>query len=193
MNWSVLLFWILALSTGMAALAVVFSTNIVRTALWLFMTLLGVAMVYFFLGFEFLGAAQLIIYVGGILVLFVFGVMLTAQSPADRLRSRWIELILGSFVGLAFLGILGKSLLRFGESKSQPNVESVSVQQLGLGFLNAVTPEELPGLHKGHPGSTLGGFLFPFEILSVHLLVVLIGAAYLARAKRKFPSEEGKS
>ena len=64
----------------------VLSRNIVRMAVWLLFTLIGVSLLYFLLGAEFVGAAQLIVYVGGTLVLIVFGMMLTAQGPLRELR-----------------------------------------------------------------------------------------------------------
>ncbi len=73
------LFWCLALFTAGSAIATTLSTQIVRSAVWLMFTLVGVAGLYFQLGFEFLGATQILIYVGGILVLIIFAVMLTAQ------------------------------------------------------------------------------------------------------------------
>ncbi len=76
-----ILFWTIAGLTGLSAIAVVVTQNIVRAAAWLLFTLGGTAGIYFLIGADFVGATQLIIYVGGILVLVVFGVMLTAQGP----------------------------------------------------------------------------------------------------------------
>ena len=81
MDQRTLLFWIIALFTGLSAIAVLVSQNIVRSAVWLLFTLGGTAGVFFLLGADFVAATQLLIYVGGILVLVVFGVMLTAQGP----------------------------------------------------------------------------------------------------------------
>ena len=88
MSLPVVLFAVVATVTAVSALGVVLSRNIVRMAVWLLFTLIGVSLLYFLLGAEFVGATQLIVYVGGTLVLVVFGVMLTAQGPFRELRNR---------------------------------------------------------------------------------------------------------
>jgi NADH-quinone oxidoreductase subunit J len=158
----------------------------------LLFTLIGVSGLYFYLGMEFLGAAQLIVYVGGTLVLLVFGVMLTAQNPSNPVRVRGKEWLLPSLAGIALFAMLVSISLRFGETvqvPEQPQGMIPSVGTIGMSFLNiAETSPDVP-LH-GYPPEFYNaprkqnGYLLPFEILSVHLLVVLIGAAYLARAKR---------
>src|SRR5690348_2921264 len=94
------LFWILAGLTGLSAVAVVVTQNIVRAAAWLLFTLAGTAGIFFLLGADFVGATQLIIYVGGILVLVVFGVMLTAQGPFVSLKTGTAEWAIAGVVGL---------------------------------------------------------------------------------------------
>src|SRR5437763_15588057 len=81
------LFWILALITGVSAIAVVVIQNIVRCAIWLLFALAGTSVIFFLLGADFGGATQLLVYVGGTLVLVVFGVMLTAQGPFINLKT----------------------------------------------------------------------------------------------------------
>src|SRR6185437_15642622 len=106
MTLSVILFAIVAAITAVSALGVVLSRNIVRAAVWLLFTLIGVSLLYFLLGAEFLGAAQLIVYVGGTLVLVVFGVMLTAQGPMQALRTRPAEWAVGGILGAILFGLL---------------------------------------------------------------------------------------
>jgi NADH-quinone oxidoreductase subunit J len=162
----VLLFAVIASATALSALAVVFSRNIVRSAVWLLFTLIGVSLLYFLLGAEFVGATQLIVYVGGTMVLVVFGVMLTAQQQFLRIRTGPQEWVVGSVLAIALFVLLVTVSLRLGEAKTAPPPEPLpGAGPLGVGFLT--------------------NYLLPFEIISVHLLVVLIGAAYLARAKRR--------
>src|SRR5207248_9671020 len=97
---------VVATVTAVSALGVVLSRNIVRMAVWLLFTLIGVSLTYFLLGAEFVGAAQLIVYVGGTLVLVVFGVMLTAQGPLRELRTRPAEWAVGGVLGAALFGLL---------------------------------------------------------------------------------------
>jgi NADH-quinone oxidoreductase subunit J len=192
MSLSLILFFAIAFATGFSALAVVFTRNIVRSAVWLLFTLIGVSLNYFLLGAEFLGASQLSIYVGGTMVLVVFGVMLTAQGPFLKLRTKNQELAVASVLAMALFGLLVFTSLELGKSSSEPveGNNGISVGSLGAAFMNvkeAAPPAKLAGFPKGisAPERTRMGYLLPFEIVSVHLLVVLIGAAYLARAKRR--------
>jgi NADH-quinone oxidoreductase subunit J len=170
---SAVLFYILAAIAGGSAVCVVFSRNLVRAAVSLLFTLLSVAVLYFLLGAEFLGAVQMMVYVGGTLVLVVFGIMMTSTGPTQGERVTRIEWVLG--VGLAaglFLALAGASLNL--ARPSTPTGELPGVRDLGLSFLGVAFE---------------GGraYLLPFEIVSVHLLVVLVAAAYLARGKKRTP------
>src|SRR5204863_171334 len=134
MSLPVLLFIVVAAATTASALGVVLSRNIVRAAVWLLFTLIGVSLTYFLLGAEFVGAAQLIVYVGGTLVLVVFGVMLTAQGPLRELRTRPAEWVVGGILGGTLFGLLVAVALGFG--KPQPDSAALpGTGQLGLGFL----------------------------------------------------------
>jgi NADH-quinone oxidoreductase subunit J len=191
MSLPVILFAIIATLTGVSALGVLLSQNIVRAAIWLLFTLIGISLTYFLLGAEFLGAAQLIVYVGGTLVLVVFGVMLTAQGPMQTLKNKPLEWIVGGILGTVIFGlIVSVSLGAAGALKPAESNELLpGVAPLGLGFLG-VTETAPIGDVTGVPEGTRiprksVAYLLPFEIISVHLLVVLVGAAYLARAKRR--------
>jgi NADH-quinone oxidoreductase subunit J len=185
---------------------VVVTQNIVRAAAWLLFTLAGTSAVYFLLAADFVGATQLIVYVGGTLVLVVFGVMLTAQGPFVTLRAGAGEWAVTTVVGLLLFGVLGGAAALVAWPARVPQDESAatstSSQQLGqafLGITEIVPRGPITGLidAKGQPlkdkeGRPIVpqqrqpvGYLLPFEIVSVHLTVVLIGAAYLARAKRR--------
>lgn len=187
------LFYILAATTGICALAVVVTQNIVRAAAWLLFTLAGVSGLFFLLGAEFVGATQLLVYVGGTLVLVVFGVMLTAQGPFINMRISAAEWGIALAVGLLLYGVLAASLVI--SQSHQPQIEpiasdempgSVLLGQALLGQWQASPLGNLSGLPEGIQRRRTGmSYLLPFEIVSVHLLVVLIGAAYLARAKRR--------
>ena len=177
MSLPVVLFLIVAAATGFSALGVVLSRSVVRAAVWLLGTLIGVAVAYFLLGAEFLGAAQLIVYVGGTLVLMVFGVMITNQGPFAGLRTKPVEWALSGTLAL----LLFASLSVFSLKAATPNA-GASDALPGAGPLGAA--------FLGVPDERGTAFLLPFEIVSVHLLVVLVAAAYLARAKRRGPTTE---
>src|SRR5438445_13702430 len=106
------LFWTFAALTALCALAVVVSQNIVRSATWLLFTLGGVSAIFFLLGADFVGATQLLVYVGGTLVLVVFGVMLTAQGPFVTMKTSAAEWAIAGLVGLLLFGVLVFSVIR---------------------------------------------------------------------------------
>lgn len=179
-----LFFYAIATVIAVSALMVVVSQSIVRSAVWLMFTLLATAVLYFQLGADFVGATQLIVYVGGTLVLVVFGVMLTAQGPFVNLKTGAAEWALAVVAGFLFLGVL---VTTTAGAKSGTPVPGPSVEQLGQAFLGmeqATPPAKLSGM-TDPPVRMRTSYLLPFELVSVHLLVVLIGAAYLARAKRR--------
>src|SRR5277367_1724268 len=98
-NWHSFLFLLFGLVACVFAMAVVFSNNIVRMAFYLVLSLAATSGLFFLAGADFVGAMQLMIYVGGTLVLLVFGVMLTAQGPFVSMKTRggdWILAVLVS-------------------------------------------------------------------------------------------------
>lgn len=180
------LFTVFALATCLSAVAVVVSQTVVRMAFWLIISLGSTAALFFLADADFVGAAQLLIYVGGTLVLLVFGVMLTASGPYTKIATSPGETIIAGLLGLLFLFMVISSV-----SGVDWGVESAAVAKSGAPAGNTLRPLGLallgvrPDLDLGKDaGAASTGYLLPFEIVSVHLLVVLIGAAYLARAKR---------
>ncbi|HEY7090343.1 MAG TPA: NADH-quinone oxidoreductase subunit J, partial [Tepidisphaeraceae bacterium] len=159
------LFYIFALMSAVSAVAVVISKNIIRTAVALLFTLVGVAGLYFLLSAEFLAAVQLVVYAGGTLILIVFGVMLTSKSPFSRYEPKLVEVVLALSFGMVLLVVLTAGIFS-AKFNHQP-------------FAGGEYPVDKLGQ------ALLGDFLVPFEIASVLLLVVMIGAAYLAKARRK--------
>jgi NADH-quinone oxidoreductase subunit J len=189
MSLPIVLFAIVAAMTAVSALGVLLSRDIVRMAVWLLFTLIGVSLTYFLLGAEFVGAVQLIVYVGGTLVLVVFGVMLTAHGPMRGLQTRPAEWAVGGLLGVVLFGLLVAVSFQIALPPSPSENKSPGVATIGLSFLGVTETSPKTALSGVPQGSvvprTQVAYLLPFEIVSVHLLVVLIGAAYLARAKRR--------
>jgi len=186
------LFYVIAGITAACAVGVVVTQNIVRSAAYLLFTLGGTAAVFFLLGADFVGATQLLVYVGGTLVLVVFGVMLTAQGPLVSLKAGAAEWAVAAVVGVSLYAVISVSLLvqpiqvTDVTEVATPEKSRTSVK-IGEAFMNvqeATPKKKLTGMPRP-PERTRMGYLLPFEIVSVHLLVVLIAAAYLARAKRR--------
>src|SRR6185369_12790828 len=101
-----LLFWAFALVTAGGAIAVVLSQNVVRMAFWLIVSLGSTAGLFFLLDADFVGSAQLLIYVGGTLVLLIFGVMLTASGPFINIKTSPGEGIMAAVVGSLLLSLI---------------------------------------------------------------------------------------
>ena len=183
-NWHTSLFLLFAFAACACAVAVVLADNVVRMAFYLVLSLGATAGLFFLAGAEFLGAMQLMIYVGGTLVLLVFGVMLTAQSPFVAIKTSTGDRVLAGMVGAALLAVLLQSAFRV-EAWQLPAVGAVTAPTatpLGMALLGV----RVDAPAAGAPATAVrSGYLLPFEIVSVHLLVVLVGAAYLARAKRR--------
>src|SRR5262245_41593154 len=147
----------------------------------------------FLLGSDFVGATQLLVYVGATLVLVVFGVMLTAQGPFISMKTGAAEWAMSTLVGLLLFGTLAAAIaskpMQFPGEVSETGQEMTRTTTLGMALLGDEKATPATSLTDGKGGSaglrTPMSYLLPFEIVSVHLLVVLIGAAYLARAKRR--------
>jgi NADH-quinone oxidoreductase subunit J len=162
------------------AIAVVVTSNIVRMAFYLVMSLTATAGLFFLAGADFVGSMQILIYVGGTLVLLVFGVMLTSQDRFISMRTSRGEMIVALLVGACLLAVLA------GAAWSVPAWHGLSRDQAAsLSLEPTATPVGMALLGVRDDNATRSGYLLIFEIISVHLLVVLIGAAYLARARRK--------
>jgi NADH-quinone oxidoreductase subunit J len=153
------------------AVAVVVTPNIVRMAFYLVLSLAASAGLFFLAGADFVGAMQIMIYVGGTLVLLVFGVMLTSQDRFISMKTSSFELWMALGVGLCLFVLLAYA------ARSVPEWRGLTIQQVSDIPLEPTAAPIGIGL--------LSDYLLIFEIISVHLLVVLIGAAYLARARRK--------
>ncbi len=192
-NWHSCFFLLFAAVACGFAVAVTVSSNIVRMACWLVVSLTAVSGLFFLAGAEFIGAAQLMIYVGGTMVLLIFGVMLTARGPFVTMKTGGGQWVLALFVGAALFWILLQTAISNSawdgprENKLQAAASAEArpdaVGELGLGLLG-VRPDRLSQQNRVLSGG-MSGYLLAFEIISIHLIVVLIGAAYLARARRR--------
>ncbi|HEX9794288.1 MAG TPA: NADH-quinone oxidoreductase subunit J [Planctomycetota bacterium] len=167
-----------ALFAGLAvvsALVALFHRSVIHSAFALLGTLLGVAGLYVMLGADFLAMTQVLIYAGGILVLILFGLMLTPGDPGERRLSRIFGgvAIVGGFAALFALKLAGVAKWAgFGTAAElEPPVDTA--REIGLEFLRR------------------DSWLLPFELASIVLLAALVGAVFIAR--RRFPYKEGES
>ena len=191
------------------AIGVLVSRNIVRMAFYLVLSLAATAGLFFLAGADFVGAMQLMIYVGGTLVLLVFGVMLTSQERFVEMKTSAGDWVIALLAGGSLLFVLIYAAFSVRAPDGDPDwsgpdwsgitraeAEAIPVAPtatpLGMGLVGIRVDKYDPSFVTKPTGSEgMSGYLFPFEIVSVHLLVVLVGAAYLARAKRKSTARIG--
>jgi NADH-quinone oxidoreductase subunit J len=167
-------------------------------ACYLIVSLAAVAGLFFTAGADFLGAAQIMVYVGGTMVLLVFGVMLTQRGPFVSMKTGGGQWILAVVIGGALLATLLQAAFSIpgwaepskdlAEAKTLASRDAKSAtERLGLGLMGVRT-DKLDLEPKDIRRGGMSGYLLPFESISIHLVVVLVGAAYLARARRRvFP------
>jgi NADH-quinone oxidoreductase subunit J len=161
-----LAFWVLALAMAGAAIGVVRSSNVVHAALFLVVVLAGAAAQYILLLAEFVAWVQVLIYIGAIIVLFLFGIMLTRAPMRDdsgKLDNdqRWAAGIVALFIFGIFTALLVDA---FGSKEIK-----FSNRLVALGGTKSV------GL------SIFRDYVIPFEAVSMLLLAALVGAVVLAR------------
>jgi NAD(P)H-quinone oxidoreductase subunit 6 len=162
---SLVAFYLLSALTVVCALGVALSHNIVYSAFSLMGTLLGVAAIFVLLSSDFLGVVQLLVYVGGILVLSLFAIMLTHRIADVRVSNRSVGRLPGAvIVGLVFAGMVRVAVGASWVTKAAPS-PTQTVYGIGDAFLTT--------------------YILPFEIASVLLLVALIGAVVVSRKEIK--------
>ena len=154
-------FGVIALVIVASALRVVTTNNVVHAALYLVLVLAGVGGLYFILGAEFVGTTQILVYIGAIIVLFLFGIMLTrapigGEADLDN-DQRW----LGGLIAVLLLAVVSYTLIdRFEDSELPADTVTTTAQLSDALF---------------------GTYLIPFEVVSVLLLAALVGAIVVAR------------
>jgi len=155
-------FGIIATLMVFSAIRVVTAKNVVHAAAFLVVVLAGVAANFILLGAEFLAITQVLVYIGAIVVLFLFGIMLTKAPMEGEEEVRKDNWIIGAGSGLVFLALLVFALIDgFGDKKIPASLQPTSTGALS---------DEI-----------FGGYLFPFEVVSVLLLAALVGAIVIAR------------
>ncbi|MCZ6679822.1 MAG: NADH-quinone oxidoreductase subunit J [Candidatus Poribacteria bacterium] len=159
-----LVFYVFALLTVGSAVIVVTIRNIVYAAFSLMMTLFSVAGLYVFLQADFLAATQVVVYVGGILVLILFGVMMTSGRLDMKLKMERGQLFWGGLVSLLIFILLLSVITNTPQWKNVDEGASLEPTTHQIGEM--IMRQE---------------FLLPFEVTSILLLVALIGAALISR------------
>ena len=156
------LFYISASVAVLSTLMVLTRLNVVHALLYLIVSLLSVALIFFILGAPFVAALEVIIYAGAIMVLFVFVIMMLNLGPqATRHESQWLSP--GAWIGPAILStiLMGEFIYIFAKSCSINTIRSVEPKQVGIALF--------------------GSYLLGVELASMLLLAGIVGAYYLGR------------
>jgi NAD(P)H-quinone oxidoreductase subunit 6 len=165
MEISTAVFYLIAIITVGSAVVVAFSRNIIYSAFSLLGTFAGVAGLYIFLGADFVAAVQVLIYVGGILVLILFAVMLTHRITDVEITNRAVGRLPGLIVVGVFLALLIQTIRETPWVKVKELAHQPTTARIGDLFLEH--------------------YLLPFELASLVLLAAMIGAVVLSRKEIK--------
>jgi NADH-quinone oxidoreductase subunit J len=160
-----LFFWLFAALVIGGGIGTLWFRYVVHSAFALMATFLGVAGMFVLLGADFLAVTQVLIYVGGILVLILFGIMLTPPDRRERSNKRVLGLTISILGIVLFLAFRIASVARWMQ-KPEPPAIGPTAARIGKEFLRA------------------DGYLIPFELASVVLLVALIGSVFIARRRK---------
>ncbi len=178
MSGSTIIFYLLAALTLVSALLAVTTRMIFRAAIYLLFSLIGIAGIYFWLQYEFIAAVQIVVYVGGIVVLIIFSIFLTQQAgelmPKQKLGQQ-IFSALAAFCGLALvmLQLLQHEFIKTNNPSIEPSVTNIGNQMLGVND---------------------NGYALPFELVSILLLAALIGCIVIAtpsNSPSQSPADKG--
>jgi NADH-quinone oxidoreductase subunit J len=164
MTASQIIFYGISAFTLGAALLAVTTRKIFRSAIWLLFSLVGIAGLYFWMQVEFIAAVQIIVYVGGIVVLIIFSIFLTQQAGSEMpkaLFKRRLWAVLASLFGFAFSYNL---IYNYGFNQGAVKPFVVNVSDIGEQMLS-------PTQH---------GYVLPFEVVSMLLLAAMVGCIVIA-------------
>lgn len=161
-TWQQVVFWLLAVAMGFAALRVVTSGNVIHAALYLVGTLMGAAGLYVLLLAEFVAWVQVLVYVGAVVVLMLFGLMLT-RAPIGKANFDNNQRLLAALCAGALFGVMTWIMVTAfkGQRLTLAHAEGTKTQTIGTVIFSS--------------------YVWPFEVVSVLLLAALVGAVVIAR------------
>ncbi|MCX8010623.1 MAG: NADH-quinone oxidoreductase subunit J [Ignavibacteria bacterium] len=160
-----IIFYVFAITILGSAVIVVTSKNIIYSAFSLLFTFFGVSGIYILLNADFIAVVQLIVYVGGILVLILFGVMLTNKITNVQIKTDSIHVLPATIAVGIFAGILTSSLIRTNWRVQESIPYDSTIGEIGKLLVTT--------------------YLLPFELAAILLLIALIGAVMIARKEKE--------
>jgi NADH-quinone oxidoreductase subunit J len=163
MEASVIIFYLIAAFILGFALMAVTSRKIFRSAIWLLASLVGIAALYFWMELEFIAAVQIVVYVGGIVVLIIFSIFLTQKSSDDMPKPAPLRVVFSALAALFGLCFTGSLIWHYGFQPNSTTAFKLNVADIGTGMLDVNQ-----------------GYLLPFETVSILLLAAMIGCIVIA-------------
>lgn len=168
-----IMFVILAVIIMLSSIATVVCKSIIRAATYLLFVLLGTAGLYFLLGYTFLGSVQIMVYAGGIIVLYVFSILLTSGQQEVLSKTTLIKKLAAAIACIAGVVVFGAMLFmqQFKAAAltapSEFDSSFISIETIGHHMLS----------------TDAGGYLLPFEAVSILLLACIVGGLIIARKR----------
>jgi len=163
MSISAVIFYVISAIILFGGILAVSSRKIFRSAIYLLLSLVGISGLYFWLEVEFIAAVQIVVYVGGIVVLIIFSIFLTQQSGKEMPPSPFGRKVAAILACLAGFGLAWLLIKQHGFIAGNTPFDN-SVQRIGTQML-----------HTGE-----GGYVLPFEVVSILLLAAMIGCIVIA-------------
>ena len=158
-----IIFYIIALSTCIFAYLTVTSRHVFHSAVWLSLCLLSVAGIYFYLGAEFVGVIQVLVYIGGIITLFIFAIKLTAHMDDLSIPQTNKQIIPSIAATSVLFGIFIYIITHSSWLESQSQT-TITLKDLGKSLMTV--------------------YVLPFEFMSLLLLAVMVGAIVIGKVKK---------
>ena len=160
-----IIFYILAAVIVISSFLTISSKNILRAAVYLLFVLCATAGIYFMMNFNFLAAVQLTVYAGGIVVLIIFSILLTHQINTRLELPTMKKRIIGGIISVVMGGTFIWALSTYTFPVATNQIEDTGIRNIGFHLMNY-------GEH---------GYVLPFEVISVLLLVIMIAAIIIAK------------
>jgi NADH:ubiquinone oxidoreductase subunit 6 (chain J) len=162
-----IIFYVLAIVIVVFSILSVTSRRILRSATYLLFVLLATAGLYLLMGYEFLFGVQISVYAGGIMVLYIFSILLTSHAGDKAKKVSWKRLVPAGVAAVAGFAVCGHIIFHNVYKIAQTISPEISMQQLGTAML----------------GTGKDQYLLPFEAISILLLACVIGGIMIARKR----------
>jgi len=169
------IFYILAFIMVVSAIAAVSSKKMLRSVIYLLFVLCGIAGFYFLIDYNFLAAIQLTVYAGGIIVLIIFSVLLVHHIEMELEVAKLFQKILVGLTCVLGLGVFLTTIYSH-QFNVVENSNTITTEQIGLKLLSYEQ----------------GGFILPFEVISILLLASMIGAIIIAKGNKLTDKNEAE-